>query len=133
MLQNLFAHTKDEEEMSIEHSPKVLFLRFFAITIKRGNICLFKVNYRNTRRRCKICSKLPHDVVLVSLLLTLNIIHTLFYYSLVNFEQLIVSCNFIYIILLLISINPSRPNLGRREKIKLNFYFHTLLWCLKRF
>ena len=29
-------------------------------------------------------------------------------------------------------LNPSRPNLGRREKIKLNFYFH-FLWCLKRF
>ena len=30
-------------------------------------------------------------------------------------------------------INPSRPNPGRREKIKLNFYFHTSLWCLRRF
>ena len=29
--------------------------------------------------------------------------------------------------------NPSRPNPGRREKIKLNFYFHTFLWYLKRF
>ena len=27
--------------------------------------------------------------------------------------------------------NPSRP--GQREKIKLNFYFQTALWCLKRF
>ena len=26
-----------------------------------------------------------------------------------------------------------RPNPGRREKTKLNFYFHTSLWCLKRF
>ena len=30
-------------------------------------------------------------------------------------------------------LNPSRPNPGRREKINLNFYFHTSLWCLKRF
>ena len=30
-------------------------------------------------------------------------------------------------------INPSRPNLGRRDNIKLNFYFHTSLWCLKWF
>ena len=30
-------------------------------------------------------------------------------------------------------INPSRPDPGRREKINLNFYFHTSLWCLKRF
>ena len=29
--------------------------------------------------------------------------------------------------------NPSRPDLGRREKINLNFYFHFSLWCLKRF
>ena len=28
-------------------------------------------------------------------------------------------------------INPSGPNPGRREKIKLNFHFHTSLWCLK--
>ena len=27
----------------------------------------------------------------------------------------------------------SRLNPGRREKIKLNFHFHTSLWCLKRF
>ena len=27
----------------------------------------------------------------------------------------------------------SRPNPERREKIKLNLYFHTSLWCLKRF
>ena len=31
------------------------------------------------------------------------------------------------------NINPSRPNLGQREKINLNFYFHTSLQCLKRF
>ena len=27
--------------------------------------------------------------------------------------------------------NPSSVNHGRREKIKLNFYFQTSLWCLK--
>ena len=26
--------------------------------------------------------------------------------------------------------NPSHPNHERREKIKLNFYFDTSLWCL---
>ena len=31
------------------------------------------------------------------------------------------------------SFNSSRPNLGRREKIKLNFYFHTSLRCFRRF
>ena len=32
-----------------------------------------------------------------------------------------------------IEVNPSRPNSGRREKINLNFHFHTSLWDLKRF
>ena len=31
------------------------------------------------------------------------------------------------------SFNSSRPNPGRREKINLNFLFHTPFWCLKRF
>ena len=30
-------------------------------------------------------------------------------------------------------VNPSRLNRGRWEKIKLNFYFHISLRCLKRF
>ena len=30
-------------------------------------------------------------------------------------------------------INPSHPNPRRREKINLNFYFHTSLWSLRRF
>ena len=30
-------------------------------------------------------------------------------------------------------IKPFRPNPGQREKIKLNFYFNTSLWCLQRF
>ena len=50
-------------------------------------IYLFKANNRNTRTRCEICSKLTRMApelsvfivkdTLVSLLLTLNIIHTL--------------------------------------------------------
>ena len=46
---------------------------------------MFKVNNRNTRTRCKICSKSTvknperrHWRVLVSLMLTLNMFHTLF-------------------------------------------------------
>ena len=31
------------------------------------------------------------------------------------------------------TFNPSSPNPGRREKLKLNFNFHTCLRCLKRF
>ena len=29
--------------------------------------------------------------------------------------------------------NTSRPDPGRKKKYNLNFYFHTSLWCLKRF
>ena len=29
--------------------------------------------------------------------------------------------------------NPSSPDPDRRQKINLDFYFHTSLWCLKRF
>ena len=31
------------------------------------------------------------------------------------------------------NINSSRPNPRQRKKVKLNFYFHTSLWYLKRF
>ena len=31
------------------------------------------------------------------------------------------------------ALNPSRPNPGQREKIRLNFCFHTSFWCLKSF
>ena len=49
-----------------------------------ADIYLLKVNNRNSRTRCEICSKLAikipeHGVVLVFLLLTLNIFHTLFW------------------------------------------------------
>ena len=39
---------------------------------------MFKVNNRNTRTRCEICSRLTINTHLVSLLLTLNIFHTFF-------------------------------------------------------
>ena len=55
---------------------------------------IFKVNSRSIGTRCEICSKLTiktakrhHCVVLMSLLLTLNIFHTLSSVSIVNFEQ----------------------------------------------
>ena len=33
----------------------------------------------------------------------------------------------------MVFVNPERPNPGQRKKIKLNFYFHTSSWCLKRY
>ena len=64
------------------------------VDIKPANIYLFKVNNRNTRKRCEMCSKLKtktledvNDVVLVFQLLTLNISSV----PIVNFEQVNVS------------------------------------------
>ena len=54
-------------------------------------------NHRNTRKRCKILSKLKKhqkdviDIVLMSSLLSLNILHTFFQRLIVDFEQLNVS------------------------------------------
>ena len=55
--------------------------QFHSIILDPVGIYLLKVNKRNTRARCEICSKLTIKMperVLVSLLLTLNIFHTLF-------------------------------------------------------
>ena len=59
---------------------------------------LFKVEKRNTRKRCEICSKLTItyitiiiDVILVFLMLTLNIFQTFSGVSIVDFERLNVS------------------------------------------
>ena len=64
-------------------------LPLFPVPIREfsADIYLLKVNNKNTRKRCEICSNLtiktPErrqcDVALVSLLLTLNIFHILFY------------------------------------------------------
>ena len=53
------------------------------IVLLAGNY-MFKVNNRNTRTRCEICSKLT---IKISLLLTLIIFHSLLNVSIVNFEQ----------------------------------------------
>ena len=57
--------------------------------------CKFKVNNRNTRTSCKMCSKFTiktperrNDVVLVSSLLTLTIFTTFSSVSFVDFEQI---------------------------------------------
>ena len=53
----------------------------FLYNANLAGIYLLKVNNRNTRTKCKICSKLTiktPGVVLMTLLLILNIFHTLF-------------------------------------------------------
>ena len=60
-----------------------------------AGIYLLKVNNRNTRTRCEICSKLTihqnddNGVILVSLLLTLNIFTPCSSVSIVNFQHVI--------------------------------------------
>ena len=54
-----------------------------------GGIYLLKVNNRNTRTRCKICSNLILKTPERRLLLTLNIFYTCFSVSIVNFEHVI--------------------------------------------
>ena len=53
------------------------------------NTYLFKVNNRNTRKRYELSS----NIVLVSLLLTLNTFYTSSNVSIVDFEQVNCNCN----------------------------------------
>ena len=66
-------------------TTKVSKCTMFQYKQSSAGIHLLKVNNRNTRTRCEIYSKLTiktperhHDVVLASLLLTMNISHILF-------------------------------------------------------
>ena len=56
-----------------------------------ANMHLFRVNNKNTKKRCELCSKLTiknvNHVVVVFLLLTLNVFHI--FENIVDFEQLI--------------------------------------------
>ena len=98
------------------------------------------------KKRCHKCFigfwlRLRQDTAL-----TTSVFTTLFKVQLVfNLIQITAICLSCQIILAYIKIrkhglfihdslifNPSRTNPGRREKIELNFYFHTSLWCRKR-
>ena len=82
-----------------------------------ANIYLFKIRNRNIRKRSKICSKLTiktpewrHDVFL---LLTLNIFHTFFSISILDFEQVNVSW-----VVCFFHINPlSVTKIAKRTRI----------------
>ena len=37
------------------------------------------------------------------------------------------------LIVIKVFVNKFRPGPGQRQKINLNFYFHTSLWCFNRF
>ena len=97
------------------------------------NIYLFKDNNGNTRKRCEICSKLIiktyeqrhwRDVVLLSLLLTLNIYHTLFYVSISYYEQAIACCASSFFQ----QFPPWKLRINHRNSCFHNIVSHTL-WC----
>ena len=97
------------------------------------NIYLFKDNNGNTRKRCEICSKLIikayeqrhwRDVVLLSLLLTLNIYHTFFYVSISYYEQAIACCASSFFQ----QFPPWKLRINHRNSCFHNIVSHTL-WC----
>ena len=105
-----------------------------------ANVYLFKVNNRNSRKKVWIMleaiNKNTRTMSITSFWCFYCKLWTYFVpfsnVSIVDFEEVNVS----WVSSVLVSqwiFNPSRPNPGRREKSKLDFYFHTSLWCLKRF
>ena len=72
----------------------------------------------------------------MSLLLTLNILYFFYIASFVDFEQ--VNVDWEKPLLFVVNVawdvfNLSRSDCRQKEKINLNIYFHTSLWCLIRF
>ena len=69
------------------------------VLVYPANICLFKVNNRNTSKGCenmfKVNNKISYDVVLVFLLLTLTYVTPFSSVSVVDFEQVNVSWVFL--------------------------------------
>ena len=72
-----FNGEKDQQEFYLHHRPNIYLHNHLP------NIYVFKVNNKNTRKRCDVCSKLTikhqndvNDVFLVFLLLTLDIFNT---------------------------------------------------------
>ena len=77
------------------------------LQIITSNVCLFKVNIRNTRTSSEICSKLIRDIrtasrniILVSLLLTLNFVLVFppkawnkYMFDVVSFRVFLVQCS----------------------------------------
>ena len=103
-----FAHVQNEWSLSeywicnsnlLFYIERILKCWFSLIWYLLSGIYLLKSNYRSTRTRCEICSKLiiktpvRPGVVLLSLSLTLNIFHTLCV-SVVNFEHVIAGWDF---------------------------------------
>ena len=73
-----FNGLKTEIKVLTLYVPVISFISVRYQCIFPAGIYLLKVNNRNTRTRCEICSKLNIGVFLLSLLLTLYMFHTLF-------------------------------------------------------
>ena len=68
-----------------KHACKLCFVAASELLHYPAGNCMYKANDKNTRSKCEICSKLTiktpewrHWFILMSLLLTLNIFHSLF-------------------------------------------------------
>ena len=93
--------------MVLDHTRLAIVFPTWNYIVFTHHFDLWSFTKRNTHKRCQISSVLSF----LSLLKEMNIKG--------------LSPGFAF--------NPSRFYPGRREKMKLNFYFHTPLWCLKRF
>ena len=101
-----------------------LKIKFWAKTVWSipAGIYLLKVNNRNTRIRCEIYYQNDAiSLVLVSLLLTLNIFHTLLWYFYFNFEHVIADWDVVWSFQKCPKIIHSgvegRTNIGKQRKI----------------
>ena len=97
-------HSPSSRRYETKSQKQNLKKKIVKTSLYPADMYLLKVKNRNTGTRCELCSKLkmkiPEQrlgVVLMSLLLTLNIFHTLFYsFSIVSFEHVNASWVFIF-------------------------------------
>ena len=109
------------------------FIEFAGVV--RQSFCIVSDKSPKTMRKLRFFTKCPHQEIGWNYGDSRII-------SLYNFVDLCIYIRGdVYYILVYVAVllqetlwfKPSRPDLGQREKINLNFNFHTSLWCLRRF
>ena len=124
----IWAHLLKKSSMENFIFCAVIFAKLFIIDVWQGpmyNLAFsFELQkYKSVRKTNSIVESSQNQIYLF--------IYYLFIYLFIYLYQIIrdlspglFSCGI---------LNLSRPNHGRTEKVKSNFYFHTSLRCLKRF